>query len=140
MKRRHVLSAVLCASAVLSGCAGSSRTRLAIEGEWVIEDAVLAGQPVPLSAIGAGKLHLDAGRYEFQEDHGDYVVLPGTTPAALDVHGTDGPNAGKTFLAIYSIKDDAMTIVYDLSGTHRPGTFQSHVGTREYLVHYRRAA
>jgi uncharacterized protein (TIGR03067 family) len=136
MKRRSVLSVAIVAFA-LSACAGASRVRQPIEGDWVITSATLAGQPLPPSAISDSKLHLDAGRYEFQNDRGDYVVLQGT-PAALDIHGTDGPNAGRTILAIFRLKDDTMTIVYDLSGTTRPLRFESRPGTREYMVLYRR--
>jgi len=137
MKCRAVLSVVFAVLA-LSACAVSSRIRQPIEGDWVITSATLAGEPLPPSAISDSKLHLDAGRYEFQNDRGDYVVLQGT-PAGLDIHGTDGPNAGRTILAIFKFKDDTMTVAYDLSGTNRPMRFESRPGTREYLVLYRRA-
>ena len=136
--KRHVLSIVLAAFAMF-GCASPTLVRQPIEGDWVIVSATLAGQVLPPSAIADGKLHLDANRYEFQNDRGDYVVLSATSPAALDTHGTDGPNAGRTILAIFSIKDDTMIVAYDLSGTKRPTSFESHAGTREYVVRYRRA-
>ena len=137
MNRRRFVSIAFLATCALSACAGSSGTRRPIEGTWVVASATLSGAPVPVSALGDGALHLDAGRYEFQDDRGDYVVLPGS-PAGLDLHGTDGPNAGRTILAIFAIEGDTMTVAYDLSGTARPTTFASRVGTREYLVRYRK--
>ena len=56
----------------------------------------------------------------------------------MTITGTEGPNHGKTFPAIYEIKGDTLRICYDLSGVKRPTEFKSVPGTRLYLVTYSR--
>jgi uncharacterized protein (TIGR03067 family) len=56
----------------------------------------------------------------------------------MTITGTEGPNYGKTFPAIYELKGDTLRICYDLSGTKRPTEFKSVAGTRLYLVTYHR--
>ena len=135
MNRRALLC--LLAASTISGCAGV-RTKNPIEGTWTISSATLAGNALPITAFQDAKLRLDAGNYEFGIDRGDYVVLPDTTPAAIDTHGRDGPNAGKTILAIYDLKGEMLTVCYDLSGKARPTAFASLPGTQLFLVRYRR--
>lgn len=139
MDRRNTLAAIgLSLAVALAGCAGA-RVRHPIEGDWSVSSATMAGQLLPPGDFDGATLHLDGGRYAFRDDHGDYVVLPGTQPSALDLHGLDGPNAGTTILAIFVIKDDTLTVAYDLSGTARPTRFESRPGTRQFLVRYHRS-
>ena len=56
----------------------------------------------------------------------------------MDVIGTDGPNKGKTFLAIYELEGDMLRICYDLAGKTRPTAFATEQGTKLFLVRYRR--
>ena len=56
----------------------------------------------------------------------------------MTITGTEGPNQGKTFPAIYELKGDTLRICYDLSGAKRPTEFKSIAGTRLYLVTYNR--
>ena len=56
----------------------------------------------------------------------------------MDIKGTEGPNKGKTFLAIYELKDDKLTICYDLSGEARPTEFKTKPDTKLFLVTYER--
>jgi len=59
-----------------------------------------------------------------------------TQPKGMSVTGTEGPNSGKTFPAIYELKGDTLRICYDLSGAKRPTEFKSVAGTKLYLVTY----
>ncbi len=57
----------------------------------------------------------------------------------MTIIGTDGPNQGKTFFAIYEMKDAvSMRVCYDLSGTEFPKEFKAPKGSQHYLVGYRR--
>ena len=38
----------------------------------------------------------------------------------LDIAGSEGPNRGKTFLCIYELKDDTLTVCYSLDFKTRP--------------------
>jgi hypothetical protein len=57
----------------------------------------------------------------------------------MTIKSTAGPNKGKTFLAIYEIKNaDAMRVCYDLSGRAFPKEFKAPKDSELYLVGYRR--
>lgn len=71
-------------------------------------------------------------------DRGTVKLAPGANPKELDITGTEGPNEGRTILAIYEHDGDTLRICYDLSGTGRPTAFETAEGTRLFLVTYRR--
>jgi uncharacterized protein (TIGR03067 family) len=56
----------------------------------------------------------------------------------MSITGTNGPNLGKTFPAIYELKGDTLRICYDLSGEKFPTDYKSVEGTKLYLVTYKR--
>jgi uncharacterized protein (TIGR03067 family) len=57
----------------------------------------------------------------------------------MTITSTNGPNRGKTFLAIYEMKDaGSLRVCYDLSGTDFPKEFKAPKGTSLHLVGYRR--
>jgi len=55
----------------------------------------------------------------------------------MDITGTEGPNKGKTILAIYERDGDTLRVCYDLSGKSRPSEFKTTEGTRLFLVEYK---
>lgn len=109
-----------------------------IEGTWIIVAAELGGRSMPIASFNGAKLVLNSGRYVFHDDFGTYKLIPVETPQAMDISGTEGPNKGKTFLAIYKLAGDSMTICYDLEGKVRPKEFKAEPGTRQFLVSYKR--
>jgi uncharacterized protein (TIGR03067 family) len=56
----------------------------------------------------------------------------------MDITGTDGPNKGKTFPAIYELDGDTLKVCYDLSGKERPKALKTESGTMTFLVIYKR--
>ena len=57
----------------------------------------------------------------------------------MTIKSEEGPNKGKTFLAIYEMKDEvSMRVCYDLSGKEFPTEFKATPGTKLYLAGYRR--
>lgn len=110
-----------------------------IEGNWIPITAELGGQKLPDETLKDTRLILADGRYTVQNDHGEYKLAPSEKPKAMDITGKDGPNQGKTFLAIYELTDDTLKICYDLSGKTRPHEFATKAGTRQFLVTYKRA-
>lgn len=114
----------------------------AVQGNWKPAKAELAGQPMPDNFLQSVSLKLDNGKYEVfvgtQPDRGTYTVDSSTKPKSMSITGTDGPNKGKTFPAIYEIKGDTLRVCYDLSGTKRPTEFKTSAGAQLYLVTYHR--
>jgi uncharacterized protein (TIGR03067 family) len=130
---------VLSVAAIALACARTPAPP-PLDGAWAISSATLGGKDLPLTVFGNSRLQLAAGKYVFQNDTGEYAVIPGTQPAAMEIRGQHGPNAGKTFPAIFQLQADTLIVCYDLSGAARPKAFASDSGTQLYLVRYTRSA
>jgi uncharacterized protein (TIGR03067 family) len=113
-----------------------------IQGSWVPVTAEMGGQKMPEQTLRAFKLTLSGDKYTAKNgeitDSGTFKLNPSAKPKTMDITGTDGPNQGTTFLAIYELAGDTLKICYDLSGDERPKEFKSNAGTQEFLVTYRR--
>ena len=115
------------------------------EGVWKPVSAIMGGRRIPPPALKEITLKITGDKYEVTADteaHADkgYSVLdPAASPKRMSTTSTDGPNKGKTFLAIYEFKDEnTLRICYDLSGAEYPKEFKAPQGTMLYLVTYKR--
>jgi len=113
-----------------------------LEGTWSLSSAVMAGKPFPEQLIKTMSLTMRDGRYTVMvgqvKDEGTAKLDSSKTPKTMEITGTDGPNKGKTLLAIYKIDGDSLTICYDLSGKAYPTEFKSKAETKLFLVEYKR--
>jgi uncharacterized protein (TIGR03067 family) len=110
-----------------------------IEGAWIPVVAELGGTPLPEEYLKDTKLVLTDGRYTYRNDQGTYKLIPAEKLKAMDITGAEGPNKGKTLLAIYELTGDTLRICYDLEGKTRPSEFATKAGTQQLLVSYKRA-
>ena len=128
---------VLCAS--LSAFADDAK---GVQGNWKPIKAELGGQPMADDVVKSISLKLENGKYEVfvgdKPDKGTYTMDAATKPKSMTITGTEGPNRGKTFPAIYELNGDTLRICYDLSGAKRPTEFKTVAGTKLYLVTYNR--
>src|SRR5437763_1907330 len=85
-----------------------------IDGTWLPAAAELGGKPFPDEIRKAMKLEVKDDKYTVTggqiADKGTLKVNPKATPKEIDITGTDGPNKGKTILAIYERKGDTLRI------------------------------
>jgi uncharacterized protein (TIGR03067 family) len=113
-----------------------------IDGTWLPTAAELGGQKFPDEVRKTIKLVVKDGKYTVTAgatvDQGNAKLDPSAKPKALDITGTDGPNKGKTILAIYEREGDTLRVCYDLSGKNRPTEFKTKEGTQLFLVTYKR--
>ena len=113
-----------------------------IEGTWLPATAELGGKPFPEEVRKSIKLTVKDGKYTVMvgknPDRGTTKLDPSAKPKAMDITGTEGPNKGKTFLAIYDLDGDTLKVCYDLSGKDRPTEFKTAEGTQLFLVTYKR--
>jgi uncharacterized protein (TIGR03067 family) len=140
---KHILYLCLAVAASLNALAAAPPDDAkTLQGSWVPVKGELAGQPMIETVLKTISLKLDNGKYEVSagglQDKGTYTVDSTTRPKSMTITGTEGPNKGKTYPAIYELKDDTLRICYDLSGSKRPTEFKSSVGTQLYLVTYHR--
>jgi uncharacterized protein (TIGR03067 family) len=112
-----------------------------MEGTWLPTSAELAGEKFPDEVRKSIKLVIKDGKYTVtvgtKPDKGTVKYDPSKKPKELDITGTEGPNKGKTFLAIYEKDGDTLKVCYDLSGKSRPKEFKTEAGTQLYLVEYK---
>src|SRR5687767_5491591 len=92
------------------------------EGAWKPIAACLGGLRLSRADLDAITLKITGDKYEVtvvgekHADYGTFTVDTNTVPKRMTIKGTEGPNAGKTFLAIYEMKDAvSMRVCYDLS-------------------------
>lgn len=114
----------------------------AIDGAWLPASAEFAGQKFPDEVRKTMKLVVKGPMYTVtvgaKVDEGTIKLMPTATPRAMDITGTEGPNKGKTILAIYERKGDTLRICYDLGGKKRPTEFKTEAGSQLFLVEYKR--
>jgi uncharacterized protein (TIGR03067 family) len=113
-----------------------------LDGTWLPVKAELAGKKFPEEFRESIKLVIKGGTYTVTVgkavDRGTVKVNATAKPKEMDLTGTDGPNKGKTILAIYEPKGDTLRVCYDVSGKARPTEFRTREGTRLFLVTYKR--
>jgi uncharacterized protein (TIGR03067 family) len=144
----QLLSAVLLAFfPVLIGCSTAQNslgqeTSQMIQGTWIPISAELAGQPFPQQVLNTIRLILTENRYTAvvagTTDVGNLILRSNQQPRAMDILGTEGPNKGKTILAIYELTGDSLKVCYDLEGKTRPSEFRTNPGTQLFLALYKR--
>ena len=121
----------------------AEETQKTIEGTWIPVSAEVGGQKLPDDALKGTKLVLKDGQYFYHNDRGvdqgTYKLLTVDDSQAMDINGTEGPNKGRTFLAIYELSGDSLKICYDLEGKARPKQFKTEKGTKQFLAEYKRA-
>lgn len=115
------------------------------EGVWKPAGAMLGGVLLPPPALKAITLRITGTNYvvtvtgEPEADRGVCTLDESTTPRRMTIKSLEGPNKGKTFLAIYEMKNEiSLRVCYDLSGKEFPKEFKAPKGTERYLVGYRR--
>jgi uncharacterized protein (TIGR03067 family) len=112
-----------------------------INGTWLAKTAELRGKPFPKQVVANLKLTLKDGEYEVQAeslDRGTVTYNNSPNPKEMDIKGVEGPNEGKTILAIYELAGDELKICYDLSGKSRPTEFKTRPNSQLFLVTYER--
>lgn len=113
-----------------------------LQGTWRPQTGELAGKALAGNALKAIKLVISDDKYTVtvgeQVDRGTWKVNAVKKPKTMDIVGVEGPNKGKTFLAIYEITGDTLRICYDLSGKARPTEFKTTTGTMHFLITYQR--
>jgi uncharacterized protein (TIGR03067 family) len=117
-----------------------------LEGAWVPVAANVSGQELLVRELRVKYLVLDGRDYSIVDrtnqivDSGEYLVNDSINPRAIDIVGRDGPNAGHSMLAIFELKDNRLTVCYDLDGTERPASLQAQEDQLLLSITYERAA
>ena len=118
---------------VLVGCSTTSRKdsqNYSTEGVWKPISGVLSGNPVSEDVLSMITLHIFQGRYVVDvsgrdiSDQGRCEINELTNPKRITIQGTEGPNEGTTYYAIYEFQGpNLMRVCYDMSGEKFPDSF-----------------
>jgi uncharacterized protein (TIGR03067 family) len=115
-----------------------------VNGKWALTSGVMSGEKMDEDMQKSIQLTLMNGKYTTkigdQTDEGTYTTDETKTPHTLTITSTDGPNKGKTFLAIYELDKGTMKVCYDMSGKAFPTAFESKASTPSFLATYKRQA
>jgi uncharacterized protein (TIGR03067 family) len=120
---------------------GAKQAESKVDGTWKIKSAELAGKKFPSQPGVELKLTIKKGEYEVQAeslDRGTVTYNDSAKPRRMEIKGVEGPNAGKTILAIYELSGDEMKVCYDLSGKAHPTEFKTVPNSPLFLVTYER--
>jgi uncharacterized protein (TIGR03067 family) len=142
MIRGGLLVCLLTCRVFAAGQAGDIDDAKAIQGTWTPVKAELAGSLMSDEVLKTIILKIDHDNYEVSVagklDRGTCTQDAAAKPKRMTIRGTDGPNAGRTILAIYELSGDTFRVCYDLSGTKHPDEFKTAEGSKLYLVTYMR--
>jgi uncharacterized protein (TIGR03067 family) len=142
MTLKHLVALTLVFLFLPSARSGNQKDKSSIEGTWLPSMAELGGKMLPDEVRKTIQLVVKDDKYTVTTgkvvDQGTIKLNPSAKPKKLDVTGTDGPNKGKTILAIYERDGDTLRICYDLSGKNYPTEFKTKEGTQLFLVTYKR--
>lgn len=124
-------------------CAADSKDDLRMmQGAWRPVSGEMAGKALGGDALKTTKLVIDGDKYTVtvgnSPDKGTLKVDASKNPKTMDIVGVEGPNKGKTFLAIYEIKDDTLKICYELGVKGRPTEFKTKPDTQLFLLTYKK--
>lgn len=107
-----------------------------------VRSGEVSGQKLPDAVVKTFTLVLAGEKYTVKsggpDDTGTVKLVPAEKPKERDVVGVEGPNKGKTFLAIYELEGDSLKVCFDLAGKKRPVEFKSAPGTKQFLATYMR--
>ncbi len=117
-----------------------------LEGAWIPVAASISGKELLVAELRVKYLVFDGHDYSIIDrcnqvvDRGEYLVNDSITPRTIDIVGRDGPNAGRSMLAIFELKGDQLTVCYDLDGSKRPQNMQVDEDELLLSITYERAA
>ena len=140
-------AAWICVATILFAAAAGGQDaadeRKLLQGTWLPTAAELGENSFDEATLKTIKLVVEGDKYTVTVgkavDKGTTKIDPAAKPKTMDILGSDGPNKGKTILAIYELKDDTLRVCYDLSGKARPTEFKTKKGEQLFLATYKRA-
>ncbi|MFO0908134.1 MAG: TIGR03067 domain-containing protein [Isosphaeraceae bacterium] len=128
------------ATSFFSAALGATPEGDSLDGVWVPVTAEIGGNPFPDEVRASIRLEIKGTDYIVtvgdKPDRGTCKLNPTAKPRAIDITGTEGPNKGRTILAIYERTGDRLRVCYDLTGKSRPTEFKTAPGTQLFLVEY----
>lgn len=123
-----VLAAAMCFVTAAAAAADKAEDLKLLSGTWKPKEANLGDNKIDQLLLDTVSLVYEGDKYTLtigdKVEKGTYTLDPNKTPKAMDIFPTEGDNNGKTFLAVYQVEGDKLTICYSLTPTVRPDDFE----------------
>jgi uncharacterized protein (TIGR03067 family) len=134
--------AVLLLVAVVPAARADDKADLkALAGKWEVAKVEIEGK----DTTGSFKdvvLMIEGDQYSVtfgtMTDKGTIKLDSAKKPKQMDITGAEGPNRGKTFLSLYELKDDTLTVCYGLDFKTRPTDLKTAEKSNTMLISYKR--
>jgi uncharacterized protein (TIGR03067 family) len=115
-----------------------------ILGVWSCSSATIDGRPLAEETAKELRLTLTADRYKSERGgqvlfDSTYRTDASTSPARIEMIGTEGDLKDKAALGIYKLEGDTLTMCYVMPGKERPVAFESQPQSGAFLVVWKRA-
>jgi len=116
----------------------------AIEGVWSFLTLEVDGSSMPPEAMAAASLEINGNRFRMNSPEAIYEgwchLDVESTPATIDIHFTEGPEAGNSSYGIYELAGEELKICLGFTGIERPVEFKTTPGSGHALETLRRGA
>ena len=135
----HLVLALLMPAVAMAQAADEQKL---LAGTWVPKELSIGDARLDDATAAKIQLVIEGDRYTVTSgetvDKGTLKFDAKPTPKTMDISGTEGPNKGKTILAIYELDGDKLTICYSLEPGARPAEFKSAGDSKRVLAKYER--
>ena len=132
-----IIASLCCAPAF----ADAKKDLAALAGKWQPTSMELGGHQTPAEQLKNISLTIEGDKYtvavDDKIDKGTLKLGKEDKLKTMDIIGTEGPNKGKTYPAIYELQGDTLRICYNLDGEKRPTEFKA-TGGKMLLIDYKR--
>lgn len=135
------VAAFLFAPTVVLRAADEDDAKL-LEGTWMPLEAKIGDGELTKEQLAATRLEINADGYVVKAgevvDRGTWKINPKAKPKTMDITGKDGPNKDKTFLCIYELAGEFLTVAYSFNGKDRPTEFKTGGDISRAVIKYQR--
>jgi uncharacterized protein (TIGR03067 family) len=125
---RTLIGIVLALLAATAATAAEPDDLKQLAGSWKPKEANLGDNKIDLMVLEKAVIAYEGDKYTLtigeKEEKGTLVLDSKKVPKCMDIFPTSGDNNGKTFLAVYELAGDNLTICYSLTPTVRPDNFE----------------
>ena len=121
------------------GNQGATDDTTRIQGSWKLVGIERDGQNLPLAAEKEGLLVISGDQFTLTTngqvaEKGTFKLNPSANPKALDMTPQEGPDKGKTMLAIYELSGDSLRLC-SVRGEGRRSAHKFHHGPGQQRQH-----
>ena len=113
-----------------------------LHGAWLFTSIEVEGSVYPEGVMNTSSLSIDGNIFKMTSAEASYVGLfiidVETVPKTIDIHFTEGPEAGNNSLGIFEFDGRELKICVGLNGAQRPTAFETTPGSGHALETFRR--